>query len=121
MSKLLHSEQQLLKDWAVNVVELFNGEMAYQVGSSLTAEDYRDVDIRVMLSHVDFYSLKKIMDIDRLNLAVSIWGQQVTGMPIDFQVQYVGYANEHHKGMRSAVGIGGVAVGDGQAVGGEDE
>lgn len=120
MSKLLHSEQQLLHDWAVQVVEMFNDEMAYQVGTSLTlnpAKSHRDVDIRVMLKPKDFKELQRIVNIDRLNLTISLWGQKVTGLPIDFQVQNVEYANEHHSGMRSAIGIGGVAQGDGYATG----
>ena len=118
MSKLLHSEQQLLRDWTVHVAELFNGEDCYQVGSSLwygpaKNKTHRDVDLRVMLDTKDFKKLQKIVNIDRLNLAVSLWGQKVTGLPIDFQVQDVKYANKHHKGMRSAVSIGGIAKGDG--------
>jgi len=116
MSKLLHSEQQLLADWAVQLEQLFNGESCYQVGSSVQsnrAESHRDVDVRVMLSSKDFKTLRKIVNVDRLGVAVSIWGQKVTGMPIDFQIQDVEYANAHHKGVRSAVGIRGIAKGDG--------
>lgn len=114
MGKLLHSDQQLLHDWVPLLVELFNGEMCYQVGSSLDkAQPHRDIDVRTMLDHDDFVKLASLVNIDRLNLAISLWGQKVTGLPIDFQVQDVDYANKHHNGMRSAVGIGGVAKGDG--------
>ena len=116
MSRLLHSEQQLLADWAVYVEELFNGESVYQVGSSVMsnrADSHRDVDMRVMLQPKQFKALRKILDVDRLGVAVSIWGQKVTGMPIDFQVQDAEYANRVHKGVRSAVGIRGIAKGDG--------
>lgn len=116
MSKLLHSEQQLLHDWAVLVEELFNGESAYHVGSSVSAsqaKSHRDVDVRVMLKTADFKRLRTILNVDRLALAISLWGQQVTGMPIDFQIQDVEYANKYHTGYRSAVSIGGVAKGDG--------
>lgn len=118
MSKLLHSEQQSLHDWAVLLVQLFNGEMCYHVGSSLSLDPsptYRDVDIRTMLDSKDFKVLASVVDIDRLNLAVSLWGQRATGLPIDFQIQDTLYANEHHSGPRSAVGIGGIARGDGRA------
>lgn len=117
MSKLLFSEQQLLADWAVYVEQLFNGESVYQVGSSVVSnrseKPHRDVDMRVMLPSKKFKQLQKIVSIDRLGVAVSIWGQKVTGMPIDFQVQDTDYANEHHKGVRSAVAIRGIAKGDG--------
>lgn len=116
MSKLLHSEQQLLRDWARYVEELFNGAGAYHVGSSMSVskvKTHRDIDVRTMLDTKDFKKLQKIVNIDRLSVAVSIWGQKVTGLPIDFQVQDVEYANANHKGYRSAIGIGGIAKGDG--------
>jgi len=117
MGKLLHSEQQLLKDFAPLVVDMFHGEMVYHVGSSVMSnrndKPHRDVDIRVMLDSKKFKELQMLVDIDRLSMVISVWGQQVTGLPIDFQVQDVTYANEKHSGVRSAVGIGGVAKGDG--------
>lgn len=116
MSKLLHSEQQLLRDWAFQVEGMFNNAGTYQVGSSLLsspATTHRDVDVRTMLDTKDFKRLQAIVDIDRLNLAISLWGQKVTGMPIDFQIQDAEYANKVHKGPRSAVGIGTIAKGDG--------
>lgn len=113
MSKLLHSDQQLLRDWAKHVVELFNGTMCYQVGSSTGDEVHRDIDIRVMLKVADFNSLKRQLDIDRLNLVVSLWGQCITGLPIDFQVQEINWANKKYAGKRrSAVGVGFIAKGD---------
>lgn len=113
MGKLLHSDQQLLKDFAPLVCDLFNDEMVYQVGTSVSSDSYRDVDLRVMLTAKDFKTLQTLVDIDRLNMVVSLWGQKVTGLPIDFQVQDVEWANKKHNGVRSAVGIGGVAKGDG--------
>ena len=120
MGKLLHSEQQLLRDWSKEITQMFNDEMAYQVGTSLTAnksKTHRDVDIRIMLDTKAFWKLAKIVDINRLNLVISLYGQRVTGLPIDFQVQDQNYANEHHSAeqgkLRSAVGIGGVPHGDG--------
>lgn len=119
MGKLLHSEQQLLADWAIQLNQMFNDASfgPYQVGSTVGSENkkkpHRDVDLRMMLPTKDFKKLQKIMNIDRLNLAISLWGQKVTGMPIDFQVQDQDYANEKHNGPRSAVWIRGVAKGDG--------
>lgn len=117
MSKLLHSQQQLLVDWADNLRGMFNEVMVYQVGTSLdlVKKPYRDVDVRVMLEPKDFKKLKQLVNVDRLNLAVSVWGQQVTGLPIDFQVQDRIYANKTHKGHRSAIGIRRAPIlGDGQ-------
>lgn len=119
MGKLLHTEQQLLADWAIQVNQMFadNGFGPYQVGSSVANKDkpHRDIDLRVMLPSKDFKKLQKIINIDRLNFAISLWGQKVTGLPIDFQIQDQDYANEHHKGLRSAVWIRGIAKGDGYA------
>lgn len=113
MSKLLHTDQQLLCDWAKLVVELFNGTMCYQVGSSTTDEPHRDIDIRTMLETADFNTLNGQLNIDRFNLAVSLWGQKVTGLPIDFQVQDREWANDKYPGKhRNAVGMGMLAVGD---------
>ena len=122
MGELLHSEQQLLADWAILVNEMFGEDSfgPYQVGSTVGSENkkkpHRDVDLRVMLPTKDFKKLQKIMNVDRLNLSISLWGQKVTGMPIDFQVQDQDYANKHHTGkgkLRSAVWIIGIAKGDG--------
>jgi hypothetical protein len=93
----------------------------YQVGSTVGSENarkpHRDIDLRVMLPTKDFKKLQKIMNIDRFNLVMSLWGQKVTGMPIDFQVQDQDYANKHHSSkqgkLRSAVWIRGIAKGDG--------
>ncbi|CAB4152196.1 hypothetical protein UFOVP585_61, partial [uncultured Caudovirales phage] len=91
-------------------------EMCYQVGTSLSLSEsktHRDVDVRIMLDTKEFKTLQKIVNVDRLSVAVSIWGQKVTGLPIDFQIQDTEYANVHHNGYRSAIGVGGVARGDG--------
>lgn len=116
MGKLLHSEQQLLADWAIDLHGMFGKEDfgPYQVGSSLDAtKQHRDIDVRVMLPSERFKELQNLISIDRLNLTVSLWGQQVTGLPIDFQVQDQDYANKHHEGPRSAIFIRGIAKGDG--------
>lgn len=115
MSKLLHSEQQLLADWAKQLNELFNrGHFGpYQVGSSLTEDTHRDIDLRFMFPTKDFNKLQKLMNIDYLNLVISLWGQKLTGLPIDFQIQDLEYANATHKGPRSAVWIRGISAGDG--------
>jgi len=84
---------------------------------SSKAKTHRDVDVRVLLDTKDFKKLQKLVDIDRLSLTVSLWGQEVTGMPIDFQVQDRDYANEKYGratgNYRSALAISGVIKGDG--------
>lgn len=104
-SPLLMSENLLLRDWARRVRKMFLDKMPYQVGSSLTDRGYRDVDVRVLLIEKQYKSLEENIDLERLNLCISLWGQKVTGLPIDFQVQEVKSANLEFDKPRSAIGM----------------
>ena len=100
------SESLLLRDWARRVRKMFLDKMPYQVGSSLTDRDYRDVDVCVLLTEKQFNAIKENIDIERLNLCVSLWGQKVTGLPIDFKVQEQESANIEFKDkVRGAIGM----------------
>lgn len=57
------------------------------VGSSLVRDDYRDVDIRIIAEDEKVRTLRAILDLDDLHMLLSRWGQQVTGLPIDCQLQ----------------------------------
>jgi len=57
------------------------------VGSSLTRDDYRDVDLRVVIEDADYVALVGVLDVQDLNMLLSRWGRQVTGLPIDCQLQ----------------------------------
>lgn len=92
------------------------GTIPYQVGSSLGSKDqpWRDVDVRVILSDEEYakwfpscepYDPHRCDKWCGLVLAFSALGQQMTGLPIDFQIDQQTYANEHHNGHRSALGI----------------
>lgn len=93
------------------VYEAF-GEMPYHVGSSLEKKDgWRDVDIRLLLPD-DVYEKFGLGDPEQphenflwvgLTLAFSALGNQMTGLPIDFQIQQLTYANKEFTGQRSAV------------------
>ena len=86
----------MLRSWAQDLADAF-GEPVWLVGSSTIVKDWRDVDVRIGLPDSKFARLTtapKISDSPihypqwaALNLAVSIWGQKVTGLPIDFQFQ----------------------------------
>lgn len=79
----------------------------YQVGSSLTRPNYRDVDIRAILDDGDYEALvgANRARLKLLNTAVSEWLAARTGLPIDFQLQRRTEANIEFKGQpRSAVG-----------------
>lgn len=92
------TQNQILQDWASNVSEMFHGEVSYHVGSSTERPDYRDVDVRMILHDKDYDRLAKRLQIWRLSMTVSLWGQQVTGLPIDFQIQRMTEANEENPG-----------------------
>ncbi|WP_433568123.1 hypothetical protein ACQP1O_42985 (plasmid) [Nocardia sp. CA-151230] len=100
---LTMQQNALLCDWAARVRQMFRGEMCYQVGSSLTRKDFRDVDVRLIMDDADYDALAHLVNIDRLNLSVSIWGNHVTQLPIDFQVQRMTDANAEFAGMRNAL------------------
>ena len=94
------------------------GEYAYHVGSSLRQKDgWRDVDVRVMLAD-DVYAALGFGDPKEphknarwvaLCLAFSALGKQMTGLPVDFQIQTLKLANEQFGraagGERSCLGI----------------
>lgn len=74
----------LLDQWGRQLAEAF-GETPYLVGSVERGKvDYRDVDVRML----DTLKLgNRLLARRTLNVAVSLWGRHVTGMPIDFQFQ----------------------------------
>ena len=103
-SYLLISDHTLLDIWCQAVSRMFK-DHPYLVGSALQSKDYRDVDIRLILSDKDYGELDCQLELNMLNLAVSIWGQKATGLPIDFQIQQMTEANKNFKGPRNALGL----------------
>lgn len=93
-SKLTPQQVQILRDWGRNLRTMFNGAMPYHVGSSLTSDQWRDVDIRIILDDKTHRRLAKTVDIGRLNLTLTVWGERATGLPIDCQVQSMTEAND---------------------------
>ena len=90
------------------------GEHPYHVGSSLESKTWRDVDVRLMLSAQRYQELG-LGDPDRphfnptwvaLVRAFSALGREMTGLPIDFQIQQTELANAQYSGRpRSALGL----------------
>lgn len=86
----------------------------YLVGSSLETTDWRDVDVRVILED-EQYAAMGFGDPEQAHgnakwvaftLAFSALGKQMTGLPIDFQIQQQSHANEKNKHQkRSALGL----------------
>jgi hypothetical protein len=105
----------LLQEFGEHVHRAF-GHVCYQVGSSLKEKSgWRDVDVRLMLPD-DEYARMKLGDPAHpqrnkrwvsLVLVWSSFGRQLTGLPIDFQIQQTSYANEKFSrdsgGLRSAL------------------
>ena len=91
------------------VFEYF-GHVPYQVGSSLTRKDWRDVDVRLMLPDAEFsalfgprHSAETNRKLAAVTLAFATLGEKLTGLPIDFQIQPLTWANNTYNGPRSAL------------------
>ena len=78
------AELFFLDQWGRQLKEAF-GETPYLVGSVERGEDWRDVDVRMLLPWPE-ESISPI-GVYTLNVALSLWGRHVTGLPIDFQIQ----------------------------------
>jgi hypothetical protein len=77
----------LLDQWGRQVTEAF-GDCPYLVGSVARAEPFRDVDVRMQLSGRLRQALADPPSRLRVvNLGLTLWGRQVTTLPIDFQFQ----------------------------------
>lgn len=87
----------------------------YLVGSALERPDWRDVDVRYILADSEFAVLFPHAHMNGawesdarwllLTTAISEQLSRMTGLPVDFQFQPQTWANEHHTGTRSAIGI----------------
>lgn len=88
------------------------GEMPFQVGSSLLSKQWRDVDVRLILNDEEWDRLelgdpRSVFGNGKwvaLCLAFSALGKEMTGLPIDFQIQKFSDANARYDGPRSALG-----------------
>lgn len=103
----------LLQDFGSQVWSAF-GEPPYHVGSSLRKKKgWRDVDVRLILADEQYEAMgfgdpKYPHQNDKwiaMVRAFSALGKEMTGLPIDFQIQQRTLANEQEKGWRSALGI----------------
>ncbi len=87
------------------------GHVPYHVGSSLRSKDWRDVDVRLILPDDEFVerfgarnqSAETNPKLAAITLAFAALGAQMTGLPIDFQIQPQTWANEQYPGKRSAL------------------
>ena len=89
----------------------------YLVGSALERPDWRDVDVRMIMSDEGFRRLfpdagpieQGRWEFDPrwliMTTAISAWLSKQSGLPIDFQFQPQSHANAKHKGRRNALGL----------------
>lgn len=102
----------LLHEFGSQVWAAF-GAPPYHVGSSLAQKVWRDVDVRLILPDAEYAALglgnPQTPHINgrwvALCLAFSALGRQMTGLPIDFQIQQQSHANAEFSGPRSALGM----------------
>lgn len=97
-----------------HIVDALGGYGCYLVGSALERPDWRDIDVRFILSDDEFASLFPHA-VDRcweqdsrwllMTVSISAWLSKVSGLPVDFQIQPQTHANEQHKGPRNAMGL----------------
>jgi hypothetical protein len=86
------------------------GHVPYHVGSSLTSKQWRDVDVWLILPDDEFaerfgrdQSAETNPKLAAITLAFATLGAQMTGLPIDFQIQPQSWANERYPNRRSAL------------------
>ena len=112
--KIGQPQSMLLQEFGDIVRKAFGTHDVYHVGSSLTrdTEDWRDVDVRVMLSDEEWDKYGFLEPTDNhhdakwraLCIVFSHYGRHLTGLPIDFQIQRTDDANHQFKGVRSWCG-----------------
>jgi hypothetical protein len=101
----------LLNEFGSQVWAAFGGP-PYQVGSSLGSKTWRDVDVRLILEDEEYARLfgdpREAWQNEKwiaFVLAFSALGKQMTGLPIDFQIQQQTDANAKFAGGRNALGL----------------
>jgi len=106
----------LLDVWGDQVALALGGptDRCYLVGSGTERKNPRDVDVVLILDddrfEAEFGIARPPFSSNRrwaaMCTAFSLWGQLVTGMPIDFKIQPQTWANEKHGGKpRHALGL----------------
>jgi hypothetical protein len=102
-----------LDEFGAMVSAAFDGETPYHVGSSLTGKSWRDVDVRLILADEDYERLgfgdpahpHQNAKWVALVKAFAALAREMTGLPVDFQIQQRTRANATEDGPRSALGI----------------
>jgi hypothetical protein len=92
------------------IITDYFGHVPYHVGSSLTSKAWRDVDVRLILPDEEFderfgriKNAEANPKLAAITLAFAALGKEMTGLPIDFQIQPQTHANEVYPDRRSAL------------------
>ena len=92
------------------IVRDYFGHVPYHVGSSLDTKEWRDVDVRLILPDDEFEALFGPQGnyinprFAAITLAFCALGKEMTGLPVDFQIQSQTHANDKYGGeKRSAL------------------
>lgn len=106
MSYLTTAEFAILNDACLVIKDAF-GATPYLVGSATRSADYRDVDIRLILTDEDFdhwFSGRELLW-SLVCLSIGRHLSDLTRLPIDFQIQRMTEANERYgEGFRHPIG-----------------
>lgn len=108
------------------ISDAFGGFGCYLVGSALERPDWRDIDVRFIMSDEEFQKefpgtydpARKLATWEfdpkwiLLSTGIAAYLAKATGLPVDFQFQPQTHANERHKGIRHALGMRFAKVGD---------
>ncbi|QJT04382.1 hypothetical protein G9272_32205 [Streptomyces asoensis] len=88
------------------------GHVPYLVGTAAIGKTWRDVDVRLILPDDEFDALfpqdRPAHEDGRWGLicaAISELARFRTGLPVDFQIQRMSYANDRFPGVRHALGL----------------
>jgi len=107
-----------LDDFGSHVWSVF-GHPAYLVGSACgDSKAWRDVDIRVIIPDEQYekegyghpHEQRTNSKWAGMCLAFSALGKEMTGLPIDFQIQQQTYANKTHHAIRETIGMIGLRI-----------
>lgn len=78
------------------ITQAFPGSQCWLVGSAMTRPDWRDVDVRCIMTQeemkahlgcTDYGSTDHVPKLTLMAVSISAWLQQQTGLPVDFQFQ----------------------------------
>lgn len=101
-----------LDQFGSEIIDAF-GHPPYLVGSATRTKRWRDVDVRLILPDDEYDALfgarrqPAALDVkwNAYCLAFSARAREVTGLPVDFQIDRCTEANAQHAGPRMALGI----------------